>query len=89
MDDPTDKKIYMDVSTITKTYLINYAVKKIGSSRVLYGSDFPFSVEKGKRTQNFTENIIRANLTSYECDDLLFKTASNVINESKVLKLTK
>ena len=84
-----DKKIYMDVSTITKTYLINYAVKKIGSSRVLYGSDFPFSVEKGKRTQNFTENIIRANLTSYECDDLLFKTASNVINESKVLKLTK
>ncbi len=84
-----DKKIYMDVSTITKTYLINYAVKKIGSSRVLYGSDFPFSVEKGKRTQNFTENIIRANLTSYECDDLLFKTVSNVINESKVLKLTK
>lgn len=84
-----DDKIYTDISTITNPDLINYVVKKISSSRVLYGSDFPFSTEKGTRTSDFIKTINEANLTSSENDDLLYKTADNIINTSKILKLSR
>lgn len=83
-----DQGIYTDVSTITNPELIKYAVKKYGSSRVLYGSDFPFSTERGTRSKDFVNNVFKSNLTSSEYDDLYYKTADNIINTSKILKLT-
>lgn len=83
-----DQYVYTDISTITNPELIEYAVKKYGSSRVLYGSDFPFSTEIGTRSKDFISNVFKTNLTSSEYDDLFYKTADNIINTSKILKLT-
>ena len=84
----SDQKIYTDVSTITNPELIKYAVKKYGSSRILYGSDFPFSTESGTRSEDFIVTALKANLTSSEYDNLFYKTADNIISTSKILKLT-
>lgn len=83
-----DQNVYTDVSTITNPELIKYAIKKYGSSRVLYGSDFPFSTERGTRSKNFVSNVFKSNLNSSEYDDLFYKTADNIINKSKILKLS-
>lgn len=83
-----DQRIYTDISTITNPELIKYAVKKYGSSRVLYGSDFPFSTERGTKSEDFIVKVLKTNLTSAEYDELFYKTADDIINTSKILKLT-
>ena len=44
--------------------------------------------ERGTKSEDFATNVFKADLASSEYDDLFYKTADNIINSSKILKLT-
>ena len=53
-----DEKIYTDISTIKNPNLIQYAIKKYGSERVLFGSDFPYEASMQTKLDDYL-NIIQ------------------------------
>ena len=82
----SDENIFTDISTIKNPDLIKYAFKKYGSSRILYGSDFPFEKEPGIREKDYIQPAIKANLKENEYDNLFYKNANEIINMSKIKK---
>lgn len=60
-----NERIFFDISTIHNLDNIKNAIKKVGSKRILYGSDFPFEVnqyytflhEKNRLLNFFDDNI--------------------------------
>lgn len=81
-----DEKIFTDISTIKNPALIQYAVKKYGNNRVLYGSDFPYEADMQTKLEDYLKLVSSANLTEQQCDNLLFNNAYNIIEETKILK---
>ena len=81
-----DENIYTDISTIDNPDLIKYAFKKFGSTRILYGSDFPFEKNPEIREKNYIQPAIRANLKEDEYDNLFYRNAMEIIRASKVKK---
>lgn len=82
----SDENIFTDISTITNPDLIKYAFKRFGSSRILYGSDFPFEREPEICEKDYIEPAIRANLTSKEYDELFSGNALEIMKLSKIYK---
>ena len=81
-----DENIFTDISTIQNPELIKYAFKKFGSSRILYGSDFPFEKEPGIREKDYTQPAKKAKLKNDEYDNLFFRNAKEIIRTSKARK---
>lgn len=79
-----DDKIYTDISTIDNPDLIKYAVKKYGSNRVLYGSDFPFEKSPNITEMEYMISLEKACLTTKEKQDLLYNSANNILKLSKI-----
>lgn len=82
----SDEKIYTDISTIENPDLIRYAFKKFGSSKILYGSDFPFEKNRGIREKDYVQPAIRANLKDDEYDNLFYSNAEKIIRVTKIRK---
>lgn len=82
----SDENIYTDISTIQNPDLIKYAFKKFGSSKILYGSDFPFENNPGIRENDYIQPAIRANLKDPEYDNLFFRNAEKIIKSAKIRK---
>lgn len=82
----SDENIYTDISTIQNPDLIRYAFKKFGSSRILYGSDFPFEKNPRIREKNYIQPAIRANLKDDEYDNLFYRNAEEIIRLTKTRK---
>ena len=82
----SDENIYTDISTIENPDLIRYAFKKFGSSKILYGSDFPFEKNRGIREKDYVQPAIRANLKDDEYDNLFYSNAEKIIRVTKIRK---
>lgn len=82
----SDENIYTDISTIENPNLIRYAFKKFGSSKILYGSDFPFEKNRGIREKDYVQPAIRANLKDDEYDNLFYSNAEKIIRVTKIRK---
>ena len=82
----SDENIYTDISTIENPDLIRYAFKKFGSSKILYGSDFPFEKNRGIREKDYVQPAIRANLKDDEYDNLFYSNAKKIIRVTKSRK---
>ena len=82
----SDEKIFTDISTIQNPELIKYAFKKFGSSRILYGSDFPAEKNPGIKEKDYIQPALKANLKDDEYDDLFFRNAEEIIRTTKITK---
>ncbi|MBR3249630.1 MAG: amidohydrolase family protein [Clostridia bacterium] len=82
----SDENIYTDISTIQNPKLIRYAFKRFGSSRILYGSDFPFERTPGIKEEDYIQPAIKANLKGYEYDDLFYRNAEEIIRTAYIEK---
>lgn len=82
----SDENIYTDISTIQDPKLIKYAFKKFGSSRILYGSDFPAEKNPGIKENDYIQPALKANLKDNEYDDLFFRNAKEIIRTAKITK---
>ena len=81
-----DDNIFTDISTIDNPDLIIYAIKRFGSSRILYGSDFPFNKNPGIREKDYIEPVIKANLKADEYDKLFYENALEILKNTKINK---
>ncbi len=81
-----DDNIFTDISTIENPDLIRYAFKKFGSSKILYGSDFPFEKEPGIREKDYIQPAMRAKLKENEYDNLFYRNAKEIIMSTKISK---
>ena len=79
-----DDNIFTDISTINNPDLIRYAFKKFGSSKILYGSDFPFEKDPGIREKDYIQPAMRAKLKDGEYDNLFFRNAEEIIRTAKI-----
>ena len=80
-----DDKIFTDISTISNPELIKYAVQKFGKDRVLYGSDFPFEVNKIMKESDFMHPAQMANLKADEYENLFYNNSNEIIKKAKIL----
>ncbi len=53
-----NERVLFDLSTIHNIENIMYAISKVGSSRILYGSDFPFEYKSLDEIELFREKLL-------------------------------
>lgn len=78
--------VTFDTSTIRDPGVLNKSVGIIGSDRILYGSDFPFSMADGADEDIMEEQInhvLRAKLSSGECEKILYSNFLHWIKKGK------
>lgn len=77
-----DENVTFDTSTTRDPEVIEAAVNKIGSERILYGSDFPFYIESPSEDimGAQTEQIMRAKITDKQREDIFYNNFSRWIN---------
>lgn len=78
-----DGKIIMDVSTVEDINIIKMGVKLLGTDRVLFGSDFPFSVSPGVKVEKFLWFLQELGLRESEINKIVY---DNSLNIAKILK---
>lgn len=74
-----DLDILFDISTITNVEIIRYAIKLIGSKRLLFASDFPYEFKIGMNVQTFAKKIICLNISEEEKEDIFYKNATKML----------
>lgn len=77
-----DESVTFDTSTTRDPKIIEVAVKKIGSERILYGSDFPFYIESSSEDimNSQIEQIMRAKIIDKQREDIFYHNFSRWIN---------
>jgi len=70
------ESVFFDTSTVRSSEVLEKAIDIVGSDRILYGSDFPFYMDKeGKEDiiQEQIEHVLRANLSDEVKEKLMYK----------------
>lgn len=65
--------VFFDTSTIRQSDMVEEAVRIVGSERILYGSDFPFFMDKDGSEDIMDEqikHILRANITDKQKEEI-------------------
>lgn len=74
-----DSKIWFDISTITDLKILEYAIKVIGSKRLLYASDFPYEFKCGMTVQTFAQKINSMNISDEEKNNIFYQNATKIL----------
>lgn len=75
-----DLGILFDISTITNVEIIRYAIKTIGSKRLLFASDFPYEFKIGMNVQTFAQKINCLDISEEEKENIFYKNAINIMH---------
>ena len=69
--------VYFDISAhgTDRPGMLRDAVNKVGSERILYGSDYP-----GYSEAPFIDSVLNAGLTEAETDNIFYKNAEVLLN---------
>lgn len=73
-----DTTVLFDISTITKIEIMKYAIRQIGSKRILFSSDFPFefNIEEGVKSRI---EIIESICEKEEKRDICYRNAERIL----------
>ena len=74
-----DDNIFFDVSTITKVEIIQYALRQVGSKRILFASDFPYEFNIQTGIKNSKQRIESVCLNNEESKNIFYKNAERMI----------
>lgn len=75
-----DSDIFFDTSTINIPEYLKYGIKTIGASRILYGSDFPYSCSGMEEPKDFYSALFKIGLTSYELEQICYKNSNEILH---------
>ena len=70
--------IYFDTSGITTPYIIEYAVKQIPSTRIMFGSDIPWCSWRA-----MYNTVMDARISNHDMDNILQRSFQNLANECR------
>jgi len=73
----------MDVSTVEDINIIKIGIKLLGVERILFGSDFPFSVAPGVGLEKFLWFLDKLKLKESEIEKIIYQNSNNI---AKTLK---
>lgn len=76
-------KIIMDTSTVLNASIIKLGIDLLGIERILFGSDFPFSVLPGVKVENFYMFLNDLNLKESLLEKLMYKNSNNILKSLK------
>lgn len=70
--------IFFDISTVKNIELISYAVYKCGSSRILFGTDFPYEKQYDQKIDEYIDMIMKLNISLTEKENVLYNNANDI-----------
>lgn len=73
--------LFLETSIVSSPKIIEMAVKKCGSEKILFGSDFPYSDQELE-----LQKVIRAEISSVEKENILYQNAIALLGREKVYK---
>lgn len=73
-----DDKIIMDISTVEDINVIKMGIKLLGVERVLFGSDFPFSVAPGVDIEVFLWFLDKLKLNDSQIEKIIYENSNNI-----------
>ncbi|MBI1969034.1 amidohydrolase family protein [Candidatus Woesearchaeota archaeon] len=76
--------LFLETSIVSSPKIVEMAVQKCGSEKILFGSDFPYSDQELE-----VEKIRRANLRLPEKENIFYKNALRLLGREKIYKLRK
>lgn len=79
----SDSKIFFDTSTVNIPEYLKFGINKIGSTRILYGSDFPYECSGLEVPSNFYNVLFDLDLTISELENICFKNALQILNSCR------
>jgi predicted TIM-barrel fold metal-dependent hydrolase len=69
------KNLFVETSIFSSNYLINHVSRKIGSNKVLFGSDAPYSDQEIELLK-----VMKSGLGKKDMDRILWKNAARLLN---------
>ena len=74
----SNERIYFDTSTITNKFIIQYGIEKIGSDRILFGTDYPYEKFRDDSPEKFSEIIYKLDVPDQVKEKIIFKNAKTI-----------
>ncbi len=68
------KNLYLETSIVCSPVILEIAVKKIGSKKILFGSDFPYADQ-----ELALQNILRSSISQEDKQNILYKNAMKLL----------
>lgn len=74
----SNEHIYFDTSTIINSNIVNYGLKKVGSDRIIFGTDFPYEKNPDFNVKKCIDVISNLKLDDASFEKLMFKNANDI-----------
>lgn len=78
-----NERIIMDISTVIDINIIKLGIKLLGAERMLFGSDFPYSMTPDVSVEKFLQFLTELKIKESEIDKLMYENSNNI---AKTLK---
>ena len=74
--------LFLETSIVSSPKIIEMAVKKCGSEKILFGSDFPYSDQELE-----LQKVLRSEISSRDKENILYRNALTLLGREKIYKL--
>lgn len=80
------ENIFFDISTITNEDLIKYALNRCGSTKILFGTDFPYEKNCGQTIYDYCNMIMDLKISLKDKEKIFFENADSIKKYCKSIK---